>query len=174
MNREASPFRSLDDVFKDFANTNSHRGRHYSVVELLLETPHAYNYHERHFLFYRSSGGNITPYTACVRPIDGPTATWINIRLYNNEGFSASLIKRRKNTEHHILTYEDDIPNIRAIFQGYSVMSASSDPSTESFKIRMYPDDPLRNVHVSLTFEPGFPYADEDAYIPTGELNARE
>lgn len=155
-------FELFDSVYKAFIDTNTYRGIHFTLSQL-LETPH-----KRFFLFFHRS----IPYLARVCPVDGATGAWVNIKLYN-EDFAC---KTRESVPIalHRSSFGDRVsmggahnhPYLSSIqstlYATHRRMRAFYSFRDSRFDIKIYPHD-LQDVHVLLTFEPGYPYTDEDA-----------
>lgn len=158
-------FELLDSVLTAFLETNTYRGSHYTLPEL-LNTPH-----KRFFLFYHYS----IPYLATVFPVDGATATWVNIKLCN-DGFAykpreGTPIARHQSTNWVALpipTFSPYVHTIHATFSStHKQIRAFYNFPMSRLDLKLYPRDPT-GTHILITFEPGYPYVDEE--MPAGGL----
>jgi len=151
----------LDTVFKAFLMTNVFRGQNYQLRDLFLVKS------RRYFKFEHMS----IPYLATVFTVEGHDADWLNIKLCN-DGFEY-LAKPGKPISRHCSDKWVSLPPGNVLPYFTSTVAAAK-PYFSSARVfynvhecrldmKFFPKDTNTTPAMIVTYEPGYPYMDEEA-----------
>lgn len=151
----------LDTVFDGFLKTNVFRGQNYQLCDLFSVKS------KRYFKFEHMS----IPYLATVFTVEGHDTDWLNIKLCNG-GFEylakpGKPISRHQSDQWVSLPPGNVLPCFTSIVAAAKPYFSSARIFYNAYECRIdmkfFPKDPNKTPAMVVTYEPGYPFMDDEA-----------